>query len=751
MHLITKLISPTSYVREQSLRKGWCYAAVLSVLAFSFAASGQDNDLTNLRITACHPGFGGIFKTGYWTPVTIELAGGAPGFQIEVELLVPDDDGVATAARTPRASPVVFDHRGLATTEIITKIGRSDAAFTVNLFADGRVVRSRTFVAGESGRSGSITAGLPANTELVLHIGSARLDLPNALRFPDPNAPDAKRSVVNVPRLAGLPTKWFGYDSVNWLVISTSDGQVMEELAGDPPQLAAFAEWVEMGGRLLILCAKNAPQLIAPEMPLAPLVPGKFQEMITIDTGRALEQFSGTSNPVVRPGESLALAVPRLATTVGRVEAAEANLPIVVRASRAFGMTVFAGVDLDAAPLDTWDGRPQFLRRLLLVEESTGESQAVAGRMITRRGYEDLAGALRNRLGREFIGVTVVPFGLVTILVLAYLALIGPIDYFLVKWLGRMEWTWLTFPTIILLVSCGAYALAHARKGNQQRLNQAELVDVDLASGRARGSVWASMYSPSASTYDVSLVPHWPDGTAVESPQVLLSWFGMPGGGLGGMSATSSLPTTSTSTYRYRSGRAMLSALPIETWSTKSLAGLWTARAPQLLTADLEVTEDEQLLRGTVRNDLGTDLDDVRLLYGTWGWRLGEVPAGRAVTVDDRVDPLKVRTLLTRSLRGPGGSASQGRGMFVPEQAEVDELLDVITFYKATGGRRFSQLTNRYQTHCDLSHLLDLGQAVLMARCDQTGSQIQSAESPLDGDGQQRWTMVRFVIPVRRE
>ena len=61
-------------------------------------------------------------------------------------------------------------------------------------------------------------------------------------------------------------------------------------------------------------------------------------------------------------------------------------------------------------------------------------------------GYNDLAGQLRSALDR-FDGVRLVPFWLVAGLIVVYLLLIGPGDYFFLrKLVGRMEWTWLTFP-----------------------------------------------------------------------------------------------------------------------------------------------------------------------------------------------------------------------------------------------------------------------------------------------------------------
>ena len=50
-----------------------------------------------------------------------------------------------------------------------------------------------------------------------------------------------------------------------------------------------------------------------------------------------------------------------------------------------------------------------------------------------------------------------------------------------------MQWTWLTFSLVVVATCVGAYGLAYRFKGDELRVNQAEVVDVDAASGLMRG------------------------------------------------------------------------------------------------------------------------------------------------------------------------------------------------------------------------------------------------------------------------
>ena len=170
-------------------------------------------------------------------------------------------------------------------------------------------------------------------------------------------------------------------------------------------------------------------------------------------------------------------------------------MPLVIRTARGFGQVIFVAVDLDQSPLNQWSDRPLLVARLLDLPTGRADESAEDAAMM-HYGYTDLAGQMRSALD-QFTGVRLVPFWLVAGLIVGYILLIGPGDYFFLrKVVGRMEWTWLTFPLIVVLVCLAAYVLAYQLKGNQLRVNQIDLVDVDAASGRMRGADVAERLQP---------------------------------------------------------------------------------------------------------------------------------------------------------------------------------------------------------------------------------------------------------------
>ncbi len=88
------------------------------------------------------------------------------------------------------------------------------------------------------------------------------------------------------------------------------------------------------------------------------------------------------------------------------------------------------------------------------------------------------------------------------------------------------------------------------------RVNQLEVLDIDQSSGQTRGNTFFTLFSPQNRDYDVSVVPLPLDQPHTESDAVdptpgqvrqaagtemVLSWFGIPEPGFGGMGGNRAL------------------------------------------------------------------------------------------------------------------------------------------------------------------------------------------------------------------
>lgn len=740
-------------------------AAFLSflVLAGGVAPAASDSETTTgssapsvLRVSGLEIGLAGSYKVGYWTPVRMQVKGGREPIAVMVELVVPDGDG--TPVRFVAAQTVDVAVGEQATATVYAKFGSMSTPPTVRLVdSQGQVVAERTWPAGLGGVAGRDSAPLPATDELVLTLGSP-IELES-----DPRAA-VQTHVAHLDDAAALPTRWYGYEGVDAVLITTGDPHAAESLEQHPAQAAALRQWVRLGGRLVICAGAAAPQVLAPSTPLATLVPGKFERTVPLRRTIPLEAY-GDSTYRIDTGGALRITAARLVEVEGNIEASEGtragDLPLVIRAASGLGEVVFVAVDLDRPPLAGWAGRPDMLNRLL--SRSTKIRDDEADEMlgaVTTLGYDDLSGQLRAALD-QFDQVTLVPFWVIAALAVVYLVLIGPVDYWLVRRvLKRMEATWVTFTLIVILISLAAYGAAFWLKGRTLRVNQVELIDVDVAGGLVRGTYWASILSPRPDAYDLTLQPRAnpirsapsesDTATATapdQSPEVLLSWMGLPGKALGGMNVGGGGLAVFERPYEIVPELGRMDQVPIQVWSTKGVTARWQAHGRLPLEAELR-EEADQTLGGRIVNRLGFDLVDARLLYDRWAWPLGTLNDGQSVVVNEETSALMSKTLLTQQrILGQRDLVTR----YDPRSSDVARITEIMMLHGMAGGSRYTQgLVNRYQGFCDLSDHLTLGRALLVARRTGNGSHLLRDGRPLAKDATHAWTFYRFVLPVDR-
>jgi hypothetical protein len=697
-------------------------------------------------------GFRGTYKVGYWTPLWVRAPETDARDATQFEVTASDSDGVPMTVRVPAsttAGEVAADGDGSATL-IYTKVGRIDSAMEVSLTANGKIVARQTLAPSELLSDDSLIRPLRATSQLIVQVGATPLGIREAYPDREAGVGELGRQFVPLESLKQLPIDWFGYDAVDVLVLATGDGELFAQLAADERRLAAIERWLETSGRLVVACGRSAPELIAPGKPLERFLPAKFISLERLPQTRGLENFAETPDPIGGVYGRTAIQVPRLTDVAGTVDVdgRGGDLPLVIRAPRGFGELVFVGVDFEVTPLAEWSGRTEFWRGLLrpyLADVNVGESQSLVS-----HGYDDLAGAVRQRLGRSFRGVAPVTFPIVALLAIGYLALLGPLDYLFVhKFVRRPGIAWITFPVLVLACSGGLTWLAAARRASGTiQVNQAEVVDVDAATGQARGSYWATLYSPSARRFDLTVAPRLPDGTTPQETVSRVSWLGLPGAGRGGMHARGIDLDPAQTDYQLAAELNALSAVPLLTSSTKSFAAGWTGSAGRLLNTDL-VPNDDGLLVGSIANETGVTLRDACLLYGGWGYRLPDFEAGQSLDVGPQLSAIQVRTLLARR----AGQSTRGlvdRNLFSVDRASTDELLNVMMFYEAVGGASFVGLPSQYEARCDLSRLLVLGRAILIAQIDDGGSRLvdQSANAHQPIPINDSTVLYRFVIPI---
>jgi hypothetical protein len=710
------------------------------------------------RIAGLRVGLADRYKVGLWTEVEIALQGGGQALAGELSAIVPDGDGVPSRVATPADRPCRLQPGRETRVRLLCRFGRVHGTLRAEFRAEGKLLAQRTFETAAAPDAEHFLPGLESQSLLVA-VGESPMGLETAAKLGSVE-PEYRPATAHVAEIEQLPTDWRGYEGVDAVILSTSRSDIRGKLAACGDQVQALDQWVQMGGRLVLCAGAQADKVLGADGPLRRFLPGRLEKMLSLGRTAELESYCGSRLGVPQAGNAPAtLRVPRLVDVQGMVEARAADVPLVIRTARGFGQVILLAADLDQPPLDKWPDRPLLVAKLL--DRATGHGEeAEEGAAMMHYGFADLSGQLRSALD-SFTGVRIAPFWLVAGLIVGYLLLIGPGDYFFLrKLVGRMVWTWVSFPLVVVLVCLGAYVLAHRLKGDQLRLSQVDLVDVDAASGLLRGTAWLNVFSPRMEAFNLSVEPRLADGRAAPDARRWTGWLGLPGGALGGMNPRAGELVQWTEPYGFSANLETMLGVPIPVWSTKSFTARWSA--PTKTFPQAELTDQSQLLSGTVTNTLGFPLEQCILAYGSSVYELGTIAPGESARLGAMSKRSELKTLLTgRKLVADESTKAekyhQEATPYDQTSTDIPYILRTMMFYEAAGGRSYTGLGNTYQDFVDLSLLLRADRAILMTqqpnrRPDKAaGAALLRDGQPLAGPEDKHVTLYRFVFPVKKE
>jgi hypothetical protein len=103
------------------------------------------------------------------------------------------------------------------------------------------------------------------------------------------------------------------------------------------------------------------------------------------------------------------------------------------------------------------------------------------------------------------------PLTTLALLLIAYIVLVSPVLYLLLRRLDRLAWAWVAIPALTLFFSAVAYGYGLHIRGNEVVLNEISIVQP--VGGRAHVRTYAGIFSPTMRSYDVMI-----DGDALTCP-----------------------------------------------------------------------------------------------------------------------------------------------------------------------------------------------------------------------------------------
>lgn len=465
-------------------------------------------------------GFDGLFRAGRWTPIYLTVADpkALPARNVFIEILAPHDGAFSMRLRhylavhpepstailyaplTYQAGDTIAVARDAATGRKLAEISFDSLAPTSDRFKTTWIASTNDLdlVLGVSGQSNALSllagrfqwADRPDNTNTY-------------------NSPQIRTGFLQ-PQL--LPDTPIGYDALHALVLNAPN---LTTLPLRTQQ--AIAAWVRAGGRLLFW---PGPSPIPPDSPIASILPCKIGQNNTIHLSLKDTQTLGLASRVETLASRELHPLPASTQTPLLLDKASAvfgraGLGRVAVLSFDASQLLFNAQDLSQKPPNqrtpiTPDSEPlspdrlyalrfykPILKSLLLPPDSTDNSDYLHSNENRRVAA---IGAVVDRLG-DVPGIGRFDFSYIAIVMIAMMIVVGPVDWIVLKKLGKQPWTWATTFGWITLITTGALYIGYVFRSGDLYYRTLRFLDQADNQIVAATDV-AGLYSPKNQLYE---------------------------------------------------------------------------------------------------------------------------------------------------------------------------------------------------------------------------------------------------------
>lgn len=294
----------------------------------------------------------------------------------------------------------------------------------------------------------------------------------------------------------------------------------------------------------------------------------------------------------------------------GEVVIKSGDAPLVVTANRGLGRITALMFSPEREPFKSWKHGPTFWARLL----------EVPAYLYTSSDYYPAYGQSPDGIFGALIDsrqIHKLPIGWLLLLLVVYLVVIGPLDQWWLKRIGKPMLTWITFPCYVVLFSVMIYFIGYKLRSGESEYNELHIVDVLRNADRAelRGRTYASIYSPNNAKF------------TLESKQkyaTIRSEFLGVGSETGERAAVT------------QKGDSFKAEVFVPVWTSQLFVSDWWQGAASPF--DVTITPQTGGWRVTVKNNTERAVKAAQLVIADRMIPLGEVGAGATATFTAKTD-----------------------------------------------------------------------------------------------------------------
>lgn len=268
--------------------------------------------------------------------------------------------------------------------------------------------------------------------------------------------------------------------------------------AGDSTALSegqrrALERWTGDGGQLIVLGGGDWQSRTAAFTDLLPL-----ENLAGVDevSQAALAGWSGEAEA---PEGSATVSTGEVRDGASALVTTEEGEHLVSLRPVGAGRVIFIGSDLATDEFRGWAGAPRLWSRL--IPTNAALEQFFGGQFPIRQEMENsMSGALST-----IPALDVPPAELLLVVIVAYILLIGPVSYFVLRRIDRRELAWVTAPLLVVIFSACSYGIGRTMKGGDVLVNEISVIRTAAEGGSATVDTYAGIVSPDRTSYDLTV------------------------------------------------------------------------------------------------------------------------------------------------------------------------------------------------------------------------------------------------------
>jgi hypothetical protein len=471
-------------------------------------------------------GYDGVVPNGTWIPVVCEIKNDGPSFNGVVEV---DSDAGSSGQKRRMAVELPTGTLKRITIPVISTT-RNYQRWDVRLLDERGKVRAEQLsiqIRKEVNSGTPILGALPRTASFTPSL------LP--IKLPQPGMqPAAARLLPTI-----FPDNPLVLEGMSALYLNSA--KAAELRLREPNQVDALYRWLNAGGHLIIGVEQISDITATPW--LDQLFPVELKDIKTIRRHPELQEWlrtgawttnasrsqrmpqmnfpgqrrknspfpqnaqtqvlSSSGNPFGNLESDSNFELAEIQVGVGTLRDGQViqdaeDTPLMISANRGRGRITVLMFSPEREPFRSWKNLPTFWSKLadvpadLYVTNDYGYrgevgSDGIFGAMIDTRQVHKL------------------PVEWLLLLLIVYLVVIGPLDQFWLKKIGKPMLTWITFPCYVVMFSLLIYFIGYKLRAGESEWNEFHLVDVFVNGEKAqlRGRTYASIYAPSNQRYEV--------------------------------------------------------------------------------------------------------------------------------------------------------------------------------------------------------------------------------------------------------